>query len=56
MPKGLLGRVHFTTLAPKLVSMVLLGGLEFLGFSSLNLCGTPSGDCVDKIMLIRGKF
>lgn len=54
MPKGLLERIHFTALAPRLVSGSSWG-LEFLGFSSFNPFGTPSSDCVDKIMLMWGR-
>lgn len=47
--KGLLGRLHFTALAPSLVSVVLLGSCILRVFFP-NPFGTARGACVGKIL------
>ena len=50
MPNGLLGRIHFTALAPILVLVILLGVLYILGvLFSLNPSGTPRGAVLTRL-------
>lgn len=52
MPNGLLKRIHFAALVPKLVSVILLGVLFSQGSLLLILWGL----CVDRLMLLWGVF
>lgn len=50
-PKAKGDRIHFTALAPRLVSVILSGSCILRVFFS-NPFGTPSGACIDKILLL----